>query len=332
MGDDTVHKVVIMGSGPSGLTAAIYTARANLAPVCVEGGDIASKTDLPGGQLMLTTDVENFPGFPEGIMGPELMDRFRKQAERFGTIFQGGMVTKADLSQRPFVLEVNDTFQGTKATLRTHALIVATGATAKYMGLEAEQRLLGHGVTTCATCDGAFFRGKKVAVVGGGDSAMEEAMFLTRFAEKVYLIHRREGFRASKIMLDRVHANPKIEVKVNRTVADILPDEKFLKSLVLAGAGPDEGTQETLELGPDGGLFVAIGHAPNSAVFEGQLPTDPNNYLVTLGDHRSLTEVEGVFVAGDVHDHHYRQAITAAGEGCKAAIDAERWLEQEELG
>ena len=329
---ETVHKVVIMGSGPSGLTAAIYAARANLAPVVIEGGDVNSKTDMPGGQLMLTTEVENFPGFPEGIMGPELMDRFRKQAERFGAVFQPGRVTEVDVRERPFTLQIHDTFQDTKTSLKTHALVVATGASARYLGLESEQKLLGHGVTTCATCDGAFFRGKQVAVVGGGDSAMEEATFLTRFAEKVYVIHRREEFRASKIMLERARENPKIEIKTNRAVKDIHADQKYLKSLVLAGTGPDEGTEETLELGPDGGLFIAIGHDPNSTLFKGVLDMNEEGYLETSRPHTSWSNVEGIFVAGDVHDHHYRQAITASGEGCKAAIDAERWLEAQQLG
>jgi len=325
---DEVERVVIMGSGPAGLTAAIYASRANLSPLVVEGGDIASKTDLPGGQLMLTTDVENYPGFPEGIMGPELMQKFRAQAERFGARFRPGRVVKADLSARPFAIGVDDTYGGEEWSVKTHALIVATGAAAKYLGLGKEQELLGHGVTTCATCDGAFFRGKRVAVVGGGDSAMEEATFLTRFADKVTVIHRREGFRASKIMLERARENPKIEFKVNRVVKDIVPDEKYLEQLVLAGTHEDEGTEETLELGPDGGLFIAIGHSPNSEVFAGQLDMDDTGYIKTDGV-SSRSNVEGVFVAGDIHDSHYRQAITAAGAGCKAAIDAEKWLESE---
>ena len=271
MSDDTIHKVAIIGSGPAGLTAAIYAARAKLNPVCLEGGDINSKTDLPGGQLMLTTDVENFPGFPEGIMGPELMDRFKQQAERFGTTFVPGRVIKADLSQRPFVLEVDRQMEGAQETIRCQSLIVATGASAKYLGIPSEQALLGKGVTTCATCDGAFFREKHVVVVGGGDSAMEEATFLTRFASKVTIVHRREEFRASKIMVDRAKANEKIEWKLNRRVAEIHGGERFLEALTLEGCGPDEGTTERLEIGPDGGLFIAIGHSPNAVLFSGQL-------------------------------------------------------------
>ncbi len=327
---DTVHKVVIMGSGPAGLTAAIYAARAKLEPVCLEGGDITSKTDLPGGQLMLTTDVENFPGFPEGIMGPELMERFKRQAERFGTRFIPGRVISADLSQRPFTLEVDKQMEGTKETIRCQALIVATGAAAKYLGIEPEREYLGRGVTTCATCDGAFFRDKHVVVVGGGDTAMEEANFLTRFAHTVTVVHRRDGFRASRIMLERARSNPKIQWKLNRTVTDIVPDERFLKALVLAGTNEDEGQSETLEIGPDGGLFVAIGHHPNVDVFGDQLAMTDAGYLKTL-DGTSRTSVEGVFAAGDVHDSHYRQAITAAGAGCKAAMDAEKWLEAQGL-
>lgn len=326
---DKVHKVAIMGSGPAGLTAAIYAARANLGPVCIEGGDVASKTDLPGGQLMLTTEVENFPGFPEGILGPELMERFRKQAERFGTHFVQGRVVDADLSKRPFELSVHNTLEDTRTTVRAHSVIVATGASAKYLGLPKEQELLGRGVTTCATCDGAFFRNKQVAIVGGGDSAMEEALFLTRYASTVWVVHRRETFRASKIMLDRAKQNPKIKWKLNRAVYDIVPDKRYLRALELAGTEKDAGLKETLELGPDGGLFVAIGHSPNTVVFGDQLALHDNGYLKVFEGSR--TSVEGVFAAGDVHDHVYRQAITAAGAGCKAAIDAERWLEQQGL-
>ncbi|MCO5171552.1 MAG: thioredoxin-disulfide reductase [Planctomycetes bacterium] len=327
---DEVHKVAIMGSGPAGLTAAIYAARANLAPVCIEGGDIASKTDLPGGQLMLTTEVENFPGFPEGILGPELMERFRKQAERFGTQFVQGRVIEADLSARPFTLEVHNTLEDTRSQVRCHALIVATGASAKYLGLQKEQELLGKGVTTCATCDGAFFRNKHVVVVGGGDSAMEEALFLTRYAHTVTVVHRRETFRASKIMVERAKQNPKIKWKLNRAIVDMEPDARYLKALELAGTEADQGLRERLEIGPDGGLFVAIGHSPNSVVFGDQLALHDNGYI-KIFDGTSRTSVEGVFASGDIHDHVYRQAITAAGAGCKAAIDAERWLEQQGL-
>lgn len=330
MSDDTVHKVAIIGSGPAGLTAAIYASRAKLDPVCLEGGDITSKTDLPGGQLMLTTDVENFPGFPEGIMGPELMTLFKKQAERFGTVFVPGRVTKADLSQRPFVLEVDKQLEGTQTTIKAHAIIVATGASAKYLGLEVEQKYLGQGVTTCATCDGAFFRDKHVVVVGAGDSAMEEAVFLTRFAHTVTIVHRRTGLRASKIMIERAQANPKIKWKLNRVVKDIIPDERFLKQIVLAGTHEDEGVTETLDIGPSGGLFIAIGHSPNTQIFADQIEMHDTGYLKTKSS-TSLTSVEGVFAAGDVHDSHYRQAITASGAGCKAAIDAEKWLEAQGL-
>lgn len=327
---DEVHKVAIMGSGPAGLTAAIYAARANLSPVCIEGGDIASKTDLPGGQLMLTTEVENFPGFPEGILGPELMERFRKQAERFGTQFVQGRVVEADLSKRPFTLEVHNTLEDTRGQVRCHALIVATGASAKYLGLPKEQELLGKGVTTCATCDGAFFRNKHVVVVGGGDSAMEEALFLTRYAHTVTVVHRRETFRASKIMVERAKDNPKIQWKLNRAIVDMEPDARYLKAIELAGTEADQGARERLEIGPDGGLFVAIGHSPNSVVFGDQLALHDNGYI-KIFDGTSRTSVEGVFASGDIHDHVYRQAITAAGAGCKAAIDAERWLEQQGL-
>lgn len=331
MTTDKVHKVAIMGSGPAGLTAAIYAARANLAPVVIEGGNVASKTDLPGGQLMLTTEVENFPGFPEGILGPELMERFRKQAERFGTHFVPGMVVEADLSKRPFVLKIHNTLEDTRTEVRCHSLIVATGASAKYLGLPKEQQLLGKGVTTCATCDGAFFRNKHVVVVGGGDSAMEEALFLTRYATTVTVVHRSETFRSSKIMLGRAKDNPKIKWKLNRAIVDIIPDKRYLKALELAGTGKDQGARETLEIGPDGGLFVAIGHSPNSVVFGDQLALHDNGYIKLKEGSASFTSVEGVFASGDIHDHVYRQAITASGAGCKAAIDAERWLEQQGL-
>lgn len=327
---DTVHKVAIIGSGPAGLTAAIYASRAKLEPVCIEGGDITSKTDLPGGQLMLTTDVENFPGFPDGIMGPELMEKFKAQAARFGTQFIPGRVIKADLSQRPFTLEVDRQMEGTKETIKCHSLIIATGASAKYLGLPSEQALLGKGVTTCATCDGAFFRDKHVVVVGAGDSAMEEATFLTRFASTVTIVHRREEFRASKIMVERAKANEKIKWKLNRVVKEVHGGERFLDALTLAGTGPDEGLEERLEIGPAGGLFIAIGHSPNAQIFEGQVDLYENGYMKVDGS-TSRTSVEGVFAAGDIHDHHYRQAITASGAGCKAAIDCEKWLEAEGL-
>lgn len=327
---DTVHKVAIIGSGPAGLTAAIYASRAKLEPVCIEGGDITSKTDLPGGQLMLTTDVENFPGFPDGIMGPELMEKFKAQAARFGTNFIPGRVIKADLSQRPFTLEVDRQMEGTQETIKCHSLIIATGASAKYLGIPSEQALLGKGVTTCATCDGAFFRDKHVVVVGAGDSAMEEATFLTRFASTVTIVHRREEFRASKIMVERAKANEKIKWKLNRVVKEVHGGDRFLDALTLAGTGPDEGLEERLEIGPGGGLFIAIGHSPNAQIFEGQIDLYENGYLKVEGS-TSRTSVDGVFAAGDIHDHHYRQAITASGAGCKAAIDCEKWLEAEGL-
>jgi thioredoxin reductase (NADPH) len=323
------RKVVIIGSGPAGLTAAIYAARARLTPLIVEG-DPSSKTEPPGGQLMLTTEVENFPGFPEGIMGPELMERFKKQAARFGAEFVSGKVTRVDVTKRPFALHYTDFDTGEEKTTATHAVIVATGASAKWLGIGKDIALSGKGVTTCATCDGAFFKGRKVAVVGGGDTAMEEANFLTRYAEKVYVVHRRTEFRASKIMLKRAQDNPKVEFKTNRTVVDIIPEKRFLSKLVLAGTNEDEGKKEDLEIGPSGGLFVAIGHSPNVDLFKGQLELEENGYLKVRG-WSSLTSVEGVFAAGDVHDHHYRQAVTAAGAGCKAAIDAERWLESKGL-
>jgi thioredoxin reductase (NADPH) len=318
-------KVVILGSGPAGLTAAIYAARARLEPVVIEG-DPGSKVDPAGGQLMLTTEVENYPGFPDGIMGPELMERFKKQAARFGTTFLTGVATKVDLARRPFSVTALNHETGEEETLTTRALIVATGASAKYLGLEKEQALLGKGVTTCATCDGAFFKNKTVAVVGGGDTAMEEANFLTRHASKVYIIHRRDEFRASKIMLKRAQDNDKVEFKLNRTVVDIVPDKRFLSKIVLGGTNRDEGKTEELALGPSGGLFIAIGHSPNTKLFHGQIELEDTGYLKVVGG-TSLTSVEGVFAAGDVHDHHYRQAVTAAGAGCKAAMDAEKWLE-----
>lgn len=321
-------KVVIIGSGPAGLTAAIYAARARLEPVVIEG-DPSSKTSPPGGQLMLTTEVENFPGFPEGVMGPELMDRFRKQATRFGAKLVPGMATRINVKKRPFEIEYTSFETGETASLATRTLIVATGASAKYLNIPAESKYLGKGVTTCATCDGAFFKNRQVVVVGGGDTAMEEANFLTRFASKVYIVHRREEFRASKIMLKRAQDNPKVEFKLNRTVVDIVPDTRFLSKLVLAGTNKEEGKVEELQIGPSGGLFIAIGHSPNTDILGGQVALEDNGYLKV--HHGSLTSVEGVFAAGDVHDHHYRQAITASGAGCKAAIDAERWLEAQGL-
>jgi thioredoxin reductase (NADPH) len=312
-----VEKIVIIGSGPAGLTAAIYTARADLRPLCIEG-------DEPGGQLTTTTEVENFPGFPEGILGPALMERFRAQAERFGARFLGGSVATVDIGRRPFSIHVVDELEGTEATIESHAVIVATGARARLLGLEAEKRLMGRGVSTCATCDGAFYRDLRVAIVGGGDSACEEALFIAKFAERVFLLHRRDELRASKIMRQRVLEHPKIEPKWNRTVADIAGGERFLSHVVLHGTNADEGVVE--ELRTDG-LFLAIGHVPNTRFLADSVALEEG--YVHLSGPGTMTSVEGIFAAGDVHDHVYRQAITAAGEGCRAALDAERWLEMQ---
>jgi thioredoxin reductase (NADPH) len=302
-----VREVVIIGSGPAGLTAAVYSARANLHPVVIEGVGA-------GGQLMLTTDVENFPGFPEGIMGPELMMLFREQAARFGAEFITSDVDSVDFSQSPFRIRVGDT----EYLART--VIISTGATARMLGLPSEQRLVGHGVSTCATCDGFFFRDKPIAVVGGGDSALEEANFLTRFATKVTLIHRRKELRASKIMQDRVFANPKVDVRWNSVVDDVIGDGK-LEAIRLRDVETD--AVSDLEVS---GMFVAIGHTPNTSLFEGQIDLDANGYIVTMPN-STVTSVPGVFAAGDVQDHVYRQAITAAGSGCMAALDAEHFLD-----
>ena len=310
-----VRQVIIIGSGPAGLTAAIYAARANLAPLVIEG-EPSSTSDQPGGQLMLTTDVENFPGFPDGIMGPELMMSFRAQAERFGAELLTEKVTRVDLSARPFRVWVRDD------EYRSHAVIVSTGARSLMLGLEAEARLLGHGLSTCATCDGFFFRGQEIAVVGGGDSAVEEATFLTKFASKVTLIHRRDSLRASKIMQERALKNPKIEPRWDTVIDDLLGADKLEGAVVR-----NLRTGETATL-PVTGLFVAIGHRPNTDLFTGVLDTDENGYLVTRPG-SSYTNVEGVFACGDVQDHTYRQAVTAAGSGCMAAIDTERWLEHQ---
>jgi thioredoxin reductase (NADPH) len=307
-----VRDVIIIGSGPAGLTAAVYTARANLAPLLIEG-EPSSTSDQPGGQLMLTTEVENFPGFPDGIMGPELMANMRAQAQRFGTEILTEKVTAVDFSERPFRVWVRDT------EYRAQAVIVSTGAQSLMLGLEPEQRLIGHGLSTCATCDGFFFRGHEIAVVGGGDSAIEEATFLTKFADKVTLIHRRDELRASKIMQDRALNNPKIEMRWNSRVVEIHGDAK-LDGITTE----DVHTGERTRLGVTG-LFVAIGHRPNTDLFAGILDREDNGYLITGPG--TATNVEGVFACGDVQDHTYRQAITAAGSGCMAAIDAERWLE-----
>jgi thioredoxin reductase (NADPH) len=306
---DPIRDVVIIGSGPAGLTAAVYTARANLEPLVIEGFPNA------GGQLMLTTDVENYPGFPEGIMGPELMEKFRAQAARFGAEYVTANAERVDFSSRPFGVWAEG------REFRARSVIISTGATARMLGLPAEERLLGHGLSTCATCDGFFFRGEDIAVVGGGDSAVEEANFLTRFANKVTLVHRRDELRASKIMQDRAFANPKIEFAWNSVVDDLLGDEK------LTGARLRNVVNGEISVLPVGGLFVAIGHEPNTKLFEDQVELDPNGYIVTHGGTR--TSVEGVFACGDVVDHVYRQAVTAAGTGCMAAIDAERYLEAE---
>ncbi len=301
-----VHEVVIAGSGPAGLTAAVYAGRANLRPVVIEG--IGA-----GGQLMLTEDVENFPGFPDGILGPELMIKFREQAERFGAEFVTADADRVELSAAPFGVWVGE------RELRSRSIIVATGASARMLGLASEQRLLGHGVSTCATCDGFFFREKLIAVVGGGDSAIEEAIFLTKFATSVTIVHRRGELRASKIMQDRAYANPKIDFKWNSAVEDVVGNGS-VEAIQLR----DTTTGEQSELAVQG-LFVAIGHDPNTALFRGQLELDENGYIVTEPD-STHTSVEGVFAAGDVQDHVYRQAVTAAGSGCMAAIEAERWL------
>jgi thioredoxin reductase (NADPH) len=303
------HKVIILGSGPAGLTAAIYTARANLNPLLIHG-------PLAGGQLTTTTDVENFPGFPEGIMGPELMQLMEKQAVRFGTKIAVDTIVKAEVNQRPIKLE------GQSGTYTCDSLIISTGAAPKYIGAQNERELLGYGVSTCATCDGAFFRNKVITVVGGGDSACEEASFLTRFASKLYLIHRRDSLRASKIMQDRVLSNPKIEVLWNKGVVAV---EGSKKDGVTALVLEDTKTKERSTL-PADALFVAIGHTPNSNLFKQQLEMDENGYLLHKSD-TPETNVPGVFVSGDVQDHVFRQAITAAGSGCQAAISAERYLE-----
>ncbi len=305
-----MHKVVIIGSGCAGNTAAVYTARAGLKPLVIKGLEV-------GGQLSLTTEVENFPGFPEGINGPDLVENIKKQAERFGAIYQDGHVVEADLSQRPFRLKVENEW------VETRTLIVASGAKARWLGLPSEQKLIGHGVSSCATCDGFFYRDKQIMVVGGGDSAMEEANFLTRFGRNVALVHRRESFRASKIMLERAQANPKIEFIMNTAIEDVFDCGKNIVTSVLL---KNLVTGETQMRDVDG-LFVAIGHIPNTQVFKGQLNLDPDGYLLSTGGAR--TNIHGVFHAGDVQDRIYRQAITAAGAGCMAAIEVERLLEEE---
>ena len=306
-------KVIIIGSGPAGLTAAIYTARANLSPIVFEGSQ-------PGGQLTITTDVENFPGFPEGIMGPDLVDLFRKQAIRFGTDCEYKTVTKVDLSKRPFKVWVGESI------FTTEAVIISTGSTAKLLGLDSELELMGHGVSACATCDGFFFKDKSVLVVGGGDSAMEESLFLTKFASEVQIIHRRDEFRASKIMQDRVFDHNKIQVVWNTKIKEIKGTvETGVTGVILQNTLTGEATDLDCD-----GVFMAIGHNPNVSLFDEYLEKDEHGYLLTKNK-SSKTNIPGVFVCGDVQDNHYKQAITAAGSGCMAAIDAERFIEAHPL-
>ena len=307
--NDSIRNVVVMGSGCAGHTAALYAARARLNPLVIEGHE-------PGGQLSLTTLVENFPGFPEGIQGPELVENMRKQAARFGAEYRMGHVSKVDLSQRPFTLSLG------RDTVRMRTLIIASGASARWLGLPNEQALIGHGVSSCATCDGFFFSGKEIAVIGGGDSAMEEAIFLTRFATKVTIIHRRAEFRASKIMLERAQKNEKIRFLTDTVVEDVLdPEKKEVTALKLRKV-----RNGTVWEFPTSALFLGIGHIPNAKMFEGQLDMDQDGYLKTTNN--VFTRVPGVYACGDVQDRRYRQAITAAGSGCMAALEVEKFLEE----
>ena len=303
------RKVIIIGSGPAGLTAALYTARANLNPLVFEG-------EQPGGQLTITTDVENYPGFPKGIMGPELMDHFREQAKRFGAECHFEHVTKVDFSLKPYKIWVGD------KTYSADSIIIATGASAKMLGLDSEKELMGYGVSACATCDGFFYKDKKVLVVGGGDSAMEEASYLTKFASEVIIVHRRDEFRASKIMIDRVLDNPKISVKWNKTVDEIIGDrENGVSSVMLKDTNNNESSKESCD-----GVFMAIGHKPNTDLFKGLIESDEFGYIITKNG-STKTNLDGIFACGDVQDRIYRQAVTAAGSGCMSAIDVEHYLE-----
>lgn len=310
MTDKTIHKTIIIGSGPAGLTAAIYAGRANLKPIVFEGNQ-------PGGQLTITTDVENFPGFPDGVMGPDMMDLFRNQAKKFGAECHFKHVTKVDLTSKPYRV-----FVGEEMFL-SDTVIISTGASARMLGLEEEEQLMGYGISTCATCDGYFFKEKNIVVVGGGDSAMEEASFLTKFAKKVTIIHRREVFKASKIMLDRVRSNPLIDIIVNKSIESINGNQQDgISNIVLKDTVSGETSTFECE-----GVFYGIGHTPNTDLFKGMIDLNDNGYIITQSD-SSLTNIPGVFACGDVQDDHYRQAITAAGSGCMAAIDAEKYLEE----
>ena len=310
MTDKTIHKTIIIGSGPAGLTAAIYAGRANLKPIVFEGNQ-------PGGQLTITTDVENFPGFPDGVMGPDMMDLFRNQAKKFGAECHFKHVTKVDLTSKPYRVFVGEEM------FHSDTVIISTGASARMLGLEEEEQLMGYGISTCATCDGYFFKEKNIVVVGGGDSAMEEASFLTKFAKKVTIIHRREVFKASKIMLDRVRNNPLIDIIVNKSIESINGNQQDgISNIVLKDTVSGETSTFECE-----GVFYGIGHTPNTDLFKGMIDLNDNGYIITQSD-SSLTNIPGVFACGDVQDDHYRQAITAAGSGCMAAIDAEKYLEE----